>query len=58
VPIKRMGKYGDSDGCTSDDPIFILEILSRMIKRFIVDDDLKNAQRSDKPKEQSSKITT
>ncbi|GJZ49263.1 hypothetical protein Tco_0603453, partial [Tanacetum coccineum] len=29
VPIKRTGKYGDSDGYTSDDPILILEILSR-----------------------------
>ncbi|GJW81932.1 hypothetical protein Tco_0145907 [Tanacetum coccineum] len=27
--IKRTGKYGDSDGYTLDDPILILEILSR-----------------------------
>ncbi|GKB46612.1 hypothetical protein Tco_0897365 [Tanacetum coccineum] len=31
--IKRTGKYGDSDGYTYDDPILILEILSR---RFLL----------------------
>ncbi|GKC21279.1 hypothetical protein Tco_1023429 [Tanacetum coccineum] len=29
VPIKGTGKYGDSDGCTFDDPTIMLEILSR-----------------------------
>ncbi|GKB39542.1 hypothetical protein Tco_0884484 [Tanacetum coccineum] len=33
VPIKRTCKYGDSDGYTFNDPILILEILSR---RFLL----------------------
>ncbi|GJU82666.1 hypothetical protein Tco_1285031 [Tanacetum coccineum] len=44
--IERTCKYGDSDGCTSDDPILILEILSR---RFILRWNLLN-QRSVTPR--------
>ncbi|GJT05269.1 hypothetical protein Tco_0839731 [Tanacetum coccineum] len=33
IRLVRLGKYGDSDGYTFDDPILILEILSR---RFLL----------------------
>ncbi|GKB75658.1 hypothetical protein Tco_0942553 [Tanacetum coccineum] len=50
--VKGSSKDGDEDLQHS------FRNSEKMIKRFTLDDDLKNAQRSDKPKEQSSKITT